>query len=158
MNKNLLNSLLAGLLALAIGILSGYSLGFYRGAQSRFPDIQMVADINPGVATLKLNGIKEGKLTGEIAGREIRMVIAPQDIRTFAVGTTFEVPIKSGISSPTATPSIPTDAQFVASKRGKLYYSVFDSRALELSPENRVYFRTAEEAEKSGYRKAATTP
>jgi hypothetical protein len=158
MNKELLNSILAGLIVLAIGILSGYSLGYYRGAQSRFPEIRTVADINPGVATLKLDGMKDGKLKGSVAGREIRMVVAPQDIRNFAVGTAFEVPISSAASSPTTTLPIPADAQFVASHRGKLYYSVFDPRALELSPENRVYFRSAEEAEKGGYRKATTTP
>jgi hypothetical protein len=158
MKNNILNLILAGLLVLAIGILSGYSLGFYRGAQSRFPEIQTVADINPGVATLKLDGMKDGKLKGSVAGREIRVVVAPQDIRTFAVGSDFEIPVGSAASVPTAAPAIPTDAQFIASRRGKLYYSIFDPRALELAPENRVYFRSTEEAEKNGYRKAVTTP
>jgi hypothetical protein len=158
MNKDLLNSILAGLLVLAIGIFSGYSLGYYRGAQSRFPEIRTVADINPGVATLKLDGIKDGKLKGSVTGREIRIVVAPQDIRTFAVGAGVEIPIGSAISSPTAASAIPADAQFVASRRGKLYYSIFDPRALGLSPENLIYFRSAEEAEKGGYRKAVTTP
>jgi hypothetical protein len=158
MNKDLLNSILAGLLVLAIGILSGYSLGFYRGAQSRFPEIRTVADINPGVATLRLDGMKDGKLKGSVAGREIRVVVASQDIRTFAPGEILEIPVSASASVSATAPSIPADAQFIASRRGKLYYSVFDPRALELSPENRLYFRSAEEAEKGGYQKAATTP
>lgn len=158
MNKELLNTLLATLLILAIGLLSGYSLGYYRGAQTRFPEIQTVADINPGVATLKLDGIAGGKLKGQVEGREIRVVVAPQDIRTFEAGSAFEVPVGTAISSAPVASNIPADAQFVASKRGKLYYSVFDPRGLELSPENRVYFRSAEEAEKAGYKKPATQP
>ena len=158
MNKDLLNSIFAGLLILAIGTLSGYSLGYYRGAQSRFPEIQAVADINPGVATLKLDGVQGGKLKGSVAGREVRIVVAPEDIRTFEVGAGFEVPINTVSSSPIAAPAIPADAQFVASQRGKLYYSIFDPRALELAPENRVYFQSTAEAEKNGYRKATTTP
>ncbi len=158
MNKNLLNSILAGLLILAIGLLSGYSLGYYRGAQSRFPEILPVADINPGVATVKLDGAQGGKLKGSVAGREVRIVVAPEDIRTFEAGTSFEVPVGSTVSAPTATSPIPPEAQFVASRRGKLYYSVFDARALGLAPENRIYFDSAEEAEKQGYQKASTTP
>ena len=154
MDKNLLNALIAGLLILTIGILSGYSLGYFRGSQSRFPEIKTVGDINSGVATLKLDGMANGKLKGEVSGREVRIVVSPQDVQTFAVGTTFEIPV--GTATSAKAPAIPADAQFVASIRGKLYYSVLDPRALELRPENRVYFQTAEAAEKDGYQKAST--
>jgi hypothetical protein len=158
MNRDLLNTLLATLLILAIGILSGYSLGFYRGAQSRFPEIQTVADINPGIATLKLDGVSNGTLKGEVAGREMRIVVAPQDIRTVAVGSAFEVPVGNAVSIAPATSSVPADAQFVASKRGKLYYSVFDPRANEMAIQNRVYFKSAQEAEKAGFKKPSSQP
>ncbi len=158
MNKDLLNTLLASLLILAIGLLSGYSLGYYRGAQSRFPEIQTVADINPGVATLKLDGVANGKLKGQVEGREIRVVVAPQDIRTFAAGSSFEIPVNATISSAPVASEIPADAQFVASKRGKLYYSVLDPRANEIASQNRVYFKSAEEAEKAGFRKPSSQP
>jgi len=156
MNKDLINTLLATLLILAIGLLSGYSLGYYRGAQTRFPELQTVPDINPGVATLRLDGITGGKLKGQVEGREIRIVVAPQDIRTVAIGSAFEVPIS--ISTAPVASNIPADAQFVASKRGKLYYSVFDPRANEIASQNRTYFKSAEEAEKAGFRKPSTQP
>jgi hypothetical protein len=158
MNKDLLNTLLATLLILAIGILSGYSLGYYRGIQNRFPEIKTVSDINPGVATLKLNGISAGMLKGQVEGQGVRIVVAPQDIRTFAAGSAFEIPVSTAVSVAPATSAIPTEAQFVASSRGKLYYTVFDPRANEIAPQNRVYFKSTEEAERAGFKKPATQP
>jgi hypothetical protein len=41
--------------------------------------------------------------------------------------------------------------RYVASKNGKLYYTVGCSGAKRISPKNEIWFETAEEAEKSGY-------
>jgi hypothetical protein len=41
--------------------------------------------------------------------------------------------------------------RFVASRRGKRYYPVSSREGERLVPENRLYFRTAEEAERAGY-------
>jgi hypothetical protein len=41
---------------------------------------------------------------------------------------------------------------FVASKRGKLYYPVKKAAGQQIVPENRIYFRTEEEAPAAGYR------
>ena len=42
------------------------------------------------------------------------------------------------------------DGKFVASKRGTVYHVVECSSAKKLKPENRVYFKSAEAAEKAG--------
>ncbi len=154
MNRDLLNTLLASLLILAIGLLSGYSLGFYRGSQSRFPEIRTVADINPGIATLNINGINQGKLTGTVAGQPLRL-ISGKDVTEAKAGESIEIAVGLASLQAPQNPTIPINALFMASKRGKLYYSIFDSRGLEIAPQNRVYFETADEAEKAGYKKSA---
>lgn len=158
MNKDLANSILAGLLILAIGLVSGYSLGFVRGSRERFPEIQTVGELNGGIATLNLKGVVNGKLTGEAAGQTIRLVSGPNEIREVKIGESFEIPVVSTNGAVAAAPVIPANALFMASKRGKVYYSVFDARGLEIAPQNRVYFNSEAEAEKAGYRKPTTTP
>jgi hypothetical protein len=41
----------------------------------------------------------------------------------------------------------------VASKKGKKYYSVFSPEGEKLAPDNRIYFKTAADAEAKGYKK-----
>ncbi|MBI5422089.1 hypothetical protein HZA44_03065 [Candidatus Peregrinibacteria bacterium] len=158
MNKQLANAILAGLLILAIGLASGYSLGFARGSRGRFPEIKTVGDLNTGVATLKLKGVGGGKLTGEAAGQTVRIVSGANEIREVKIGETFEIPVSTIALSTPVAPAIPANAQFMASKRGKVYYSVFDARGLEIAPQNRVYFNSEAEAEKAGFRKSTTSP
>lgn len=43
------------------------------------------------------------------------------------------------------------EKRFVASKNGKMYYSLGCSGAKRIKPENEIWFSTTEEAEKSGY-------
>jgi hypothetical protein len=43
------------------------------------------------------------------------------------------------------------EKRYVASKNGKMYYSLGCSGAKRIKPENEVWFSTSEEAEKSGY-------
>jgi hypothetical protein len=44
-----------------------------------------------------------------------------------------------------------TDKAFFASKKGKKYYSLGCSAGKSIKVENRVYFKTAQEAESAGY-------
>lgn len=57
--------------------------------------------------------------------------------------------------SPGNTP--PSDMQFIASSRGKVYYWKGCNAWQSLSPSNRVYFRTQQEAEGAGYRPSGQT-
>jgi hypothetical protein len=45
---------------------------------------------------------------------------------------------------------------WVASSRGEVYYRRGCSNASRLVPENRVYFRTEEEAKRAGYRRSGS--
>lgn len=48
------------------------------------------------------------------------------------------------------------EKRYVASKNGKMYYSIGCSGAKRIKPENEVWFSTKEEAEKSGYKLSLT--
>ncbi|MFA6355179.1 MAG: hypothetical protein WCW65_02015 [Candidatus Paceibacterota bacterium] len=47
--------------------------------------------------------------------------------------------------------NLPREKMYVASKNGKLYYSLGCSGAKRISTKNEVWFASGEEAEKSGY-------
>jgi hypothetical protein len=49
--------------------------------------------------------------------------------------------------------SIPDGAHFVASGKGKYFYSIFEPSAKNLWRNNRIFFQTAEEAVQAGYRR-----
>lgn len=53
----------------------------------------------------------------------------------------------------TQTPSL--EKRYVASKNGKMYYSLGCSGSKRIKPENEVWFNTETEAEKSGYTKSS---
>lgn len=47
--------------------------------------------------------------------------------------------------------SIVKEKVYVASKNGKLYYSIGCGNSSRIKEENKIYFKTKEDAEKSGY-------
>lgn len=60
---------------------------------------------------------------------------------------------KSGakIQSTNSSPIISGEGKYVASKNGKLYYTATCKGANRIKAENRVWFDTAEDAQKQGY-------
>lgn len=141
-------------LILTIGLLTGYTVGYYRAAKNNFPEIEFVDEINTGIPTIKLMEVRSGKLIGEIVGQKTRIAYSPDDIVDLDIGEKFEILLNEiNLQTYYKTDVIPEDAQFIASKNGKYYYSVFDKRALNLSEKNRIYFSNASEAEKMGYLK-----
>jgi len=153
MNKSqIINITISIILILLIGLITGYSVGYFRATHNRFPEIEFTDDINQGVATIKLMEIKNGKLSGEVAGRNVRIAYSPDKILDLNKEDTFEIPLNEiNLKSYYQANNIPSDALFVASKNGKYYYSVLDKRAFNLSISNRIFFSNSEEAEKLGY-------
>ena len=137
---------------LLIGLTSGYSLGYFRGARSSFPEIKEVSDINPGISTIKFLKLEGGLLKGEITGQKARLAYSPEHIVDLQPGETFEIPIyQVSLGQYYSARDLPEGMQYIASKTGKYYYSVLDPRAFRLTPKNRVYFTLSSEAEKMGY-------
>lgn len=60
----------------------------------------------------------------------------------------------SSVSVPAAVVEKPMARNFVASKNGKAYY--LSTCANNINEENKIYFRTKEEAEKAGFQPAKT--
>ena len=74
----------------------------------------------------------------------------------------IERPAYAPPSDAAAAPAESTRAEpgagmaWVASSRGEVYYRRGCSNANRLAPENRVYFRTEEEAKRAGYRRSGS--
>jgi len=108
--------------------------------------ITVVKDQRPLIPTIHIEGIRNGLLHGSIKG-SARVVIGS------------EIFTQSGIFALDASPLlfnqiviiVPDNAQFLASTRGKKYYPVFSSAGERITPKNRIYFSTAEEAQRAGY-------
>lgn len=62
----------------------------------------------------------------------------------------------SGGTTGTTTSTIPDGALFTASKRGKKYYPIYCKAAESLSPTNKIYFLTEDEATAKGYTKSSS--
>ena len=72
--------------------------------------------------------------------------------KTCRIGTP---PAASRTPQHLVTPVEPGDSlPWVASSRGQVYYKRGCSNANGLAPENRIYFRTEEEAQRAGYRRS----
>ncbi|MBU1018283.1 hypothetical protein KKA33_04630 [Patescibacteria group bacterium] len=152
MNKEHLNLIFSITLILTIGLISGYAMGYFRATRNHFPEIQIVEEVNPGIATIKLMEMKNGKLYGEVVGQKARLVYSANDILELDKGSAFEIPTSQiTLKNYYQVRDIPDGAQFAASKNGKYYYSVFDKQTLNLKPENRLYFSSTSEAEEMGY-------
>lgn len=154
MTKEKINLTLSITLILTIGLVTGYAMGYFRATRNHFPEIQLVDEVNPGIATIKLMEVKNGKLYGEVVGQKARIIYSTNDILELDKESAFEIPINQiSLKNYHQARDIPENAQFVASKNGKYYYSVFNKRAFSLKPANRLYFSSSSEAEKMGYLK-----
>ena len=150
--KEAIRALSAACLILAIGLTTGFSLGYYRSARAAFPQMREVPDLNPGTATIKFLKLENGLLKGEIAGAEARLAYDTENILSLEPGDAFEIPVyQVSLYQYYSARDLPEDINYIASKNGKYYYSVLNSKAFSLTPKNRLYFKTAEEAEKAGY-------
>lgn len=139
-------------LIFTIGATTGYAIGFFRATRRSFPEIKTVGEINPGTTTVKLMEVKNGILYGKISGREARLAYSADHILSLEKEQTFEIPISQiQLKNYYQASALPDEVQFIASKTGKYYYSVFDKRALNLSKKNRLMFKSAKEAESMGY-------
>jgi len=151
---NLINTIISATLILCIGLAIGYAAGYFYAAQASFPEIKPISETNPGIATVKFIEVKNGQLVGKITGQRTRLAWNPDGIIDLDAESEFKIPLSQiNLKDYYAADSLPPDVQFVASSKGKYYYSVFEKTAWNISPSNRIYFSSRVEAEKSGYLK-----
>lgn len=134
MNNHHLNLITSITIILLIGLVSGYTLGYFRGKQSIFPKIKTIGEINEGVTTIKLTEVRNGKLYGQIDGRRGRIAYSSEDIIELKEGENFEIPLNQiQLKSYYQATDLPENTRYIASKSGKYYYSIFDKKAFNLS-------------------------
>lgn len=129
--------------------LSGYIAGRVLTIQQfADPPFLLEPDLRPRVPVVQVEGIQEGVVMGHISG----------DVRVFW-GEDMIIPDGSGafriaddvFLTEEVTVEIPDGMKFVASRKGKKYYSVMSAMGERIKPENRVYFPTAGDAEAYGF-------
>ncbi len=111
--------------------------------------LSLVPDTRPAVCTVVLEGVRNGQIAGYIRG----------DVRFF-IGDDLAVPNSSGaflvsagvLKTDVRTIDMPDGTRFVASKKGKRFYPVGSSQGQGLSPANRIYFSSEDEAKAAGFR------
>ena len=146
------NSIYSGISALTLACLIGYFIGRIVSIQltvlSASP-IHFTSDTRSTVPVVSIEGVRNGQLEGRMSS----------GVRLF-VGEEYVIPTASGTFNVAAEPvlvnrvtvDVPADMYFVASRKGTRYYSVTSSQGMQITPVNRVYFHTREEAKGNGYR------
>lgn len=138
--------------ALLLALVCGYLLGrLITERRSLVVSPMAMRDLSrPPVPTVNLEGVFNGQLKGTMIG-EARFFLASKQIVPDQSGA-FLVPAGTLLTNQIEI-TIPAGMRFVASKRGQKYYPVESASASALAPSNRIYFRTAQEAEGAGYRR-----
>jgi hypothetical protein len=101
------------------------------------------------VPVLTLEKIENGVLMGKSNVSEFRLQTNENNIlvfhdESFRMDITDILPLSQKIPAPEGS-------QFVASSRGKKYWALDTPEAALLTPKNRIFFKSAEEAQSKGY-------
>lgn len=151
--KDYIGFIVYSLLILLIGLSVGHSLGYVYAQGRSFPHIKTVEDVNMGTATVKLLEYKNGHITGFVDGQTVRIAYNTEAIEDFPPGSEFSIPVNEiSLSSYYSPENTAEDVHYIASKQGKYYYSVLDSRAHRITPKNRYYFKSEAEAVDAGFK------
>lgn len=133
--------------------LSGYMAGrIVSQQQLAAPPFLLEPDLRPHVPVVQVEGREEGMITGHIHG----------NVRVFW-GDDMVLPDRSGafriaddVLREEVIVQVPDGMQFVASRKGKKYYTVASLMGERIKPENRIYFSTVGDAEASGFLPASS--
>ncbi len=137
-------------LCLFLAAVCGYLIGRIVDVNLNLPvsSISTGTGALPIIPVVSIEGIIDGKVEGTILG-EARLFIGKNQALPNGSGA-FRAPADL-FKVHVVHVKAPAGAQFVASKKGKKYYGINSASAQSLSPENRVYFISATQAEDAGY-------
>ena len=137
--------------ALFLAGILGYIVG--RNAEIRIVtdpiSTEIVTDNRPKESVVIFEGVRDGKVFGSVRG-EVRVWIGDNQIMLDDDGFFAEDPGPLIVNEISVL--VPDGMKFVASKRGRKYYKISSNAGQRIVPGNRVYFRSANEAEMAGYR------
>lgn len=127
--------------------LNGYLVGRIvdtRLAMASVPPLRVVSTERPIQPVVQIDGIRNGYLEGTMLG-DARFFLGGEQVLPTESGSSFRILAKTFLQNEVRV-FVPEGMRFVASKKGKKYYPVTSASANNLAPQNRVYFRTEEEA------------
>lgn len=139
---------LASMIAFTLG--TGVLTGLVCSLAVR--DIPVVARSGSGatVVAVTFEGFRDGLLRGRSAG-PVRLFAGEQPVEVAPDGSfAFDHP---GFHIEEVTVPVPAGMRFVASRKGKKYYSVTSAAGERIAPGNRVYFPDEASARAAGFSK-----
>ena len=137
----------------ALTLSLGYMLGTFvlqlPEAIAPAPVTSLHRDIHRRAPIVHIEEIRNGRVVG-VVGTGARLVFG-EDVVIPALDRRFSIEAAPFLVNIIDVP-VPAGMFFVASNRGKNYYPVESSAGQNLSPANRLYFKSAIEAERAGYK------
>lgn len=130
-------------LTLCMGFVAGRLLGLHAIPAA---PLRTYEDTQAPVPTLVIDGVENGAIVGTAQGT--MRVLVSGEAYVVAPGE-FRIP--AAAFREVLTVRVPEGMRFVASKSGKKYYDVTSAAGGRIALENRVYFRTAADAQAAGY-------
>lgn len=131
-----------------IGFMSGKIYENTRAMPNPLP-IEDIGQISTQAPVLEFFALDKNLLYGKTNGMDVRLVSNSKAVSTFEDATNFFIdlnllPTKKSLE-------ISQTYSFVASKNGQKYHLIGSGDGNRISEENKIYFKTKEEAEKKGY-------
>ncbi len=137
-------------ISFALGIFAGITIEQFDKIENRQP-IEIVPQNHEKIPLINFLKIENGVMYGKTGEKEVRFIVGEDSIFG-SNGGEFQFPVDEILPMLKSLPA-PDDMQFVASKRGKRYWPLDAPQAFLLAPQNRIFFKTPEEAEEQGYKK-----
>jgi hypothetical protein len=136
----------AASVVLALG--AGVLCGLVGSLAVREVPVTVRSGCGAAVAVVTLDGFRDGMFRGKAVG-PLRLYAGEDPVDVAPDGTfAFDRP---GFRIEDVTVVVPPGMAFVASRKGKKYYSVTSAAGERIAPANRVYFPDAASAESAGF-------
>jgi hypothetical protein len=132
-----------GITLYAVGFVHGYSLQVKQPLALHITNTTVI----PSIHTVTIQGIRNQQVYGTVTPNT-RLFIG--DALVQAQSGAFSVPA-GPLLVHQVNITIPTGMQYVASTKGKKFYAVTSKSAMNITPGNRVYFKTSADAIAAGY-------
>jgi hypothetical protein len=141
-------------LSLASTIAFTLGVGVLTGLVGSLAVREVPVAVRPGsgatVVAVMFEGFRDGLLRGRSAG-PVRLFAGEEAVEVAADGSfAFDHP---GFHIEEVTVPVPVGMKFVASRKGKKFYSVTSAAGARIAPGNRVYFRDEASAGAAGFSK-----
>jgi hypothetical protein len=137
---------------LCLGIFVGIILENFRQSEQKIQNFSQIEISEKKTPVLRFSQIENGKIFGKIESGEVRIFVKNKEsfILNNSEFSEFSMDIREILPMLKEIPH-PKNTKFVASKRGKKFYPLDSPRAFLVTPKNRIFFVSKEEAEKKGF-------